>query len=70
MTHTEKQHINIARKIRRKDKISFSQQVAMNYRAMRMMGLPDAAVDRPALLHRESDGAKNDREPACGNVDW
>lgn len=25
-----------------------TRQVAMNYRAMRMMGLPDAAVDRPA----------------------
>ena len=25
-----------------------AQQVAMNYRAMRMMGLPDGAVDRPA----------------------
>src|SRR5919108_3748042 len=31
---------------------------------------PTAAVDRPALLHRESDGAKNNREPACGNVGW
>jgi hypothetical protein len=31
---------------------------------------PAAAVDRPALLRRESDGAKNNREPACRNVDW
>jgi hypothetical protein len=31
---------------------------------------PAAAVDGPALLHQESDGAKNNREPARGNVDW
>jgi len=30
---------------------------------------PDAPVDSPALLHRQSDGAENNREPACGNVD-
>jgi hypothetical protein len=30
---------------------------------------PAAAVDGPALLHDQSDGAENHGEPACGNVD-
>jgi hypothetical protein len=29
-----------------------------------------AAVDGPALLHQQSQGAENKGEPACGNVDW
>jgi len=34
-----------------------------------------ARRDRPllrkgVLLHQESDGVKNNREPACCNVDW
>jgi hypothetical protein len=29
-----------------------------------------AAVDGPALLRRQSDGAKNNGETACGDVDW